>query len=66
MITQAQAKKIMKLAGVQRIGTEAAKALAEHLSELGVDLSKKALSLAMHARRKTVSREDVKLAIKGQ
>lgn len=55
-------KRIMKDAGVERASDEAAEELSEVLNEVAMDISQKALNLMFHAKRKTVTEEDVRLA----
>ncbi len=55
-------KKIMKKAGVERASDEAAEALAEALESISLNMSRKAIGLMYHAKRKTVTGEDIRLA----
>jgi histone H3/H4 len=57
-------ERIMKRAGSDRVGEDAKVALRDALEEEGQRLSKKALTYAMHAGRKTIKGEDVRLAVK--
>lgn len=63
MIPISIAEKIIKKAGAERVSKEAAKELVEILTKHALEISKKAVALAKHAKRKTVRREDIKLAI---
>jgi histone H3/H4 len=54
---------IRKATGI-RVSEEAAKVLAEHLEETGLNLSREAAIFAKHANRKTITGADLRLAIK--
>ena len=56
--------KILKNNGAQRISDDAKIALAEALENYGEQLSKQAIGLAHHTGRKTITGDDIKLAIK--
>ena len=56
--------KIMRKAGSPRVSEGAKEALAEILEEKGEELAKEAIRYAEHAGRKTVLKEDIKLAAK--
>ncbi|MCD6466492.1 MAG: NFYB/HAP3 family transcription factor subunit, partial [Methanomicrobia archaeon] len=51
-------------AGAERVSEDASKELAKILEQEGIDLAREAVSLAEHAGRKTVKKEDVVLAVK--
>ena len=55
-------ERIMRKAGAERVSASAVEKLAEAMEEYGEKLSREAVELARHAGRKTVKREDVKLA----
>jgi len=63
-ISLASVGRIMRRAGAERISKEAIVALAEALEEIGTRISKEAIELAKHAKRKTIKKEDIKLAVK--
>jgi DNA-binding protein len=56
--------RLIRKAGAERVSEEAAEELGKILSEVAIDISKQAIELAKHAKRKTVTAEDVRLATK--
>ncbi|AIJ05317.1 histone family protein [Methanocaldococcus sp. 10A] len=57
--------RILKKAGAQRVSEAAGKYFAEALEEIALEIAKKSVDLAKHAKRKTVKVEDVKTALRG-
>ncbi len=51
--------KIVRNAGAQRVSGDASEALVRLLEKEGERIAKKAVSLAKHAKRKTVKKEDI-------
>jgi DNA-binding protein len=56
--------RLIRKAGAERVSEDAAMELSQILSDVAVDISKQAIELARHAKRKTVTGEDIKLATK--
>jgi histone H3/H4 len=56
--------RLIRKAGAERVSEDAAEELGKILSEVAIDISKQAIELAKHAKRKTVTSEDIKLATK--
>ena len=56
--------RIVRNAGAERVSEDASVALVDLLEDYGVEISKKAVSLAKHAGRKTVKKEDITEAAK--
>lgn len=56
------ARIIKELGKAERVGEDATAALREVLEKHGERVSQEAAKLAMHARRKTVKAEDIRLA----
>ncbi|MDE1833172.1 MAG: NFYB/HAP3 family transcription factor subunit [Candidatus Micrarchaeota archaeon] len=61
-ITESTVKRIMKEAGAKRISSDASRYLQKRINVMLFDISKKAVQLSKHAKRKTVDVSDVKLA----
>ena len=64
-IPKAPVKRIIQEAGAERVSADAVDALAEYLEDYAEDVSKKAVTYAKYAKRKTVKAEDIALAIDG-
>jgi len=62
ILPKAPVEKIIREAGARRVSEGAAIELAEILEKIGTDISIRAMKLARHAGRKTVTASDIKLA----
>ncbi|RAP51060.1 MAG: histone [Methanosphaera sp. SHI613] len=62
-LPMAPVKRIIQQAGGKRVSDEAVVELIKVLEEYGVEIGAIATKLANHAGRKTVTAEDIKLAI---
>jgi len=56
--------RLIRKAGAERVSEDAAVALSKILEDVAIDISKQAIELARHAKRKTVTGEDIQLATK--
>ncbi len=57
-------EKILKKAGAERVSDKAKEALKNVLEEEAEEIAESAIRLALHAKRKTIRVEDIKLAVK--
>ena len=57
-------RRLLQQAGATRVSDKAALALGEVLEDVGLDIASRALTLARHAGRKTITRDDIRLAAK--
>ncbi|KYK38613.1 MAG: histone family protein [Theionarchaea archaeon] len=60
----ASVDKLIRKGGAERVSEEAARLLGEHLENVATEIAREAISLASHAKRKTIKAEDIKLACK--
>jgi DNA-binding protein len=56
--------RILKKAGAERVSDESANELRRILEEVGVFIAKNAVEMSVHAGRKTIKAEDIRLAAK--
>jgi histone H3/H4 len=54
--------KLLKEGGAERVSQDAKEALAEVLEDYAIAIGKEAILLSEHAGRKTVRRDDIRLA----
>ena len=57
--------RIIRDAGARRVSEEAAKELAKELERYALEIAARAVKYATHAKRRTVTKEDIQLAIRG-
>jgi histone H3/H4 len=55
--------RLVRNAGAERVSEDASQALVDVLEEYGEKVARKAVSLAKHAGRKTVKKEDIMEAV---
>ena len=56
--------RILKKSGAERVSDESAEELRRIIEDIAEGIAKSAVDMALHANRKTVKAEDVKLASK--
>ena len=56
--------RILKKAGAERVSDESANELRRVLEEIGGSIAKNAVEMSVHAGRKTIKSEDIRLASK--
>ncbi len=64
LLPLAAMEKLLKQGGAERVSDKAKAALKNVLEEIAHDIAVKSIKLAVHAGRKTVKAEDIKLAVK--
>ncbi|MBI5347313.1 MAG: NFYB/HAP3 family transcription factor subunit [Candidatus Aenigmarchaeota archaeon] len=64
ILTLAPLRKLMKKAGAKRVSDSATAEMAKVLEEKASKIASEAHKLAQHSGRRTVIREDIKLAVK--
>ena len=57
-------EKILKQGGAERVSDKAKVALKNTIEDIANEIAVKSIKLAVHAGRKTVKAEDIKLAVK--
>ena len=57
-------EKLLKQGGAERVSDKAKVALKDAIESIANEISIKAIKFAVHAGRKTVKAEDIKLAVK--
>jgi len=62
MISLLSLERIAKKRGIRRISKDALEELREILLEEGMHIAERSVKLSIHARRRTVMEEDIKLA----
>jgi histone H3/H4 len=54
--------RILRKAGAPRVSEEAVEELRKILEDIGMKIAEQAISLAQHAGRRTIKREDIEIA----
>lgn len=64
VITKTALRRLMKNEGMASIvALDAVLSLQDWLNDTAIEITKKALALAKHAKRKTITKADIKLAV---
>ncbi|MBS3101030.1 NFYB/HAP3 family transcription factor subunit [Candidatus Woesearchaeota archaeon] len=64
LLPLAAMEKLLKQGGAERVSDKAKAALKSTIEEMAHEIAAKSIKLAVHAGRKTVKAEDIKLAVK--
>ncbi len=64
LIPLAAMEKLLKQGGAERVSDKAKVALKNVLEDIANEIAAKSIKLAVHAGRKTIKAEDIKLAVK--
>ncbi|MBI2558630.1 NFYB/HAP3 family transcription factor subunit [Candidatus Woesearchaeota archaeon] len=64
LLPLAAMEKLLKQGGAERVSDKAKAALKNSLEEIAHEIAAKSIKLAVHAGRKTIKAEDIKLAVK--
>ena len=59
----APVERLIRNSGADRVSSDAARELADFLEKYAMEISGKALKYSKHAGRKTVTQEDIRLAL---
>jgi DNA-binding protein len=62
-LPMAPVERLIKRAGAERVSDGAVEELADYLEEEVIKIASNAIKLSKHAGRKTVTRDDIKLAL---
>jgi len=64
VVTKTALRRLMKNEGnASIVALDAIMSLQDHLNDLAIEITKKALALAKHAKRKTINKADIKLSV---
>ena len=61
----AAVERLIRKSGAERVSEDASEALADVLEEYAISIGQKAVLLAKHAGRKTITADDIKLSSRG-
>jgi len=64
LLPLAAMEKLLKQGGAERVSDKAKAALKEAIEDIANEIAVKAIKLAVHAGRKTIKAEDIKLAVR--